>query len=233
MRASLDTIPPRITLSLWALAALGACGGGSGGHHHPGPPPPPGPDFLVEYEPNDSPYHPDFIGHVDALTHLVIEGHVEVGYGDLYDHFEFVADQPMEIEFHLSGPYHDSDLDLAVWDPYFEEYIIWYDTPWNPESGAFVVHEPGKVFQVMVRSFLFDDDYELEIIGRHYPFSGTSDGPGEAAFLGAPDTPAITAAREQELFKPELIHAPQEAADRGSAELRAATEPERLGRVRD
>ncbi|MGK0218351.1 MAG: hypothetical protein ACI9HE_001839 [Planctomycetota bacterium] len=179
------------------LSACEGSGHGNGG----GSVSPPGPEYFYELEPNDTPQFPDFIANLDPYSELLVEGHLEGGpssFYDIYDHFEFVATTPTEFffELHTDAPF--ADLAIGVYDPYFGEIVLWWDTPYSGESGSFVVHEPGKVFQLVIFAPSLGTDYGLELSGFPYPFGLESDSDSPAD--GAPSTqeqlaqePAITA----------------------------------------
>lgn len=160
-------------------------------------PPPPGPEYFYELEPNDTPAHPDFIAYVDPYSDLLVEGHLEGGpsaFYDIYDHFEFVATTPTEFVFNLYTEQPFADLAIGVYDPYFGEIVLWWDTPFSGESGSFVVHEPGKVFQLVIFAPNLGTDYGLELSGFPYHYGLESgDGPPAAQELEAAQKPAITA----------------------------------------
>lgn len=170
---------------LAGLALVASCTHGGSGHPPP-PPGSPGPTILLEIEPNDSPYAPDFVGPVHTLTHFVMQGYVEAPGGfDVYDHFEIVANEPVWIDFELRGLHPVADLDLHLWDPDGEEIVASYDSPWDPEFGSFTLDWAGKAVVLLVVAHLVDTDYDLEIRAAPHPFYG----PGGPA--GSPE-PAAT-----------------------------------------
>jgi len=82
----------------------------------------------------------------------------------------------------LHGLTPGDDLDLCLWDPATESIVACWNTPWNPEEGTFTVHHAGQEFVLLVESFLYDSDYDLEIIT--YPYSSYGD---DGAYDGAYD----------------------------------------------
>lgn len=166
-----------------ALAAAGlslvACAPGPGHGHHD----PPGPPVYGELEPNDSPFHADFLGGVDRLSHFFVEGHVETAYGyDRYDHFELVADEPVTIDFWLEAWNHYADIDLCLVDPDTGDVIACYDSPWDTESGSFSLDWPGRRVVLLVETYGEDTSYSLEIAGAP-PYYGPAAGEGDGADL--------------------------------------------------
>lgn len=163
------------------LAVLGAttlgCGGG-----HLSISDPPGPPVYQENEPNDFLYFPDWMGGLDDHDHLIIEGHVD-GFGpDIADHFEFFAEEPLEVEFWLDGWQPGADVDICLIDPDTGELLASYDSPDNFESGYFSIDWPGKHFVLRVESWIFGTSYSLEIVtGHHFATSGGQDGPASAS----------------------------------------------------
>lgn len=132
------------------------------GHHHHEPPP--GPPVYGEQEPNDWADHPDHIATLDARSHLFVEGHIhEVG-PDVYDGFHFLAAEPCTIQFALDARA-PADLDLAVYDPFVGDFVLFFETPYDPEIGSFLVLEAGTEFHLVVRSFQGSSDYTLEVLG--------------------------------------------------------------------
>lgn len=179
---------------LLGLLLSGCEGSGQGGSVGP---PPPGPEYFYEFEPNDTPAYPDFIAYVNPYSDLLVEGHLEggpSGFYDIYDHFEFVATTPTEFVFDLYTQQAFADLAIGVYDPYFGEIVLWWDTPFSGESGSFVVHEPGKVFQLVIFAPNLGTDYGLELSGFPYPYGPESGGESPAGLEPEEaQKPAITA----------------------------------------
>lgn len=186
------------TLGVLTAGCHGHGGGGGGSHdqHH-------GPPLYGEIEPNDTPYTPDFIGTVHEGTHLIVEGHVQAHGGwDDYDHFEFVAAEPSGFDFSVYGFAPGADLDVMVWDPDADAVVAWWDGPWNPEEGSFVVEEAGKTFVIAIEAYLVDSSYSFELVGFPWPHHGPEAGdPG--AGIGSPASEARTGMARPGITLPE------------------------------
>jgi len=165
------------TLGLAALALIGLVGCRRG--HNVGAVvvgPPLGPLVLAEVEPNDSPFDATFSDELDATTHLVIDGFVQRAPGfDVQDHHPFLALEPMIVEFYLAGDGQLADLDVSVWDDDLGTYVLTYQSPFDPEKGAFTVVSHGALFQLAVTSPFEDAFYTLEIVT--YPLHAHSPAP--------------------------------------------------------
>ncbi|HRV81335.1 MAG TPA: hypothetical protein P5218_07865, partial [Planctomycetota bacterium] len=137
-------------------------GGGSG---------PPPPLVYQEREPNDDPFFGDFIGSVYSGSHLFIDGYVDNDpgpAGDIYDHFEFVTDEPASFEVRLE-PYHTwSDVALGVFDPDTGQMVLWVDDPGGVQWADFTVHAANKSFVLVVAATYGAGSYELELLGHTY-----------------------------------------------------------------
>ena len=142
---------------------------GGGGHI--------GPDVFDEREPNGSAWNADWIGGFDRDSHILIRGSIDDGGPDLYDGFAFVARESCTVDFSLYGFVHGSDLDIAVYDPFYDEFVEFWETPYNPEEGAFVVLDAGQEFHLVINSFQYDTDYDLELWGSP-PIYGPTGGDG-------------------------------------------------------
>ena len=185
MRPNRLSSAPRLSLAT-LLAALAGC---SGYVAVPGY----GPPVYGEFEPNDSPASADFLGYLDSTSHFFVEGHVQsIGY-DTCDYFLLEADEPIGIQFYLSGADPFDDLDLSLIDPHSGQVIAIYDAPWNPEDGYFTLDWPGTQVILLVESWVFDADYSLEILAGPHPY-GSGGGPG-SGFIGEQATGALQAHR--------------------------------------
>ena len=87
---------------------------------------------------------------------------------------------PCTVDFSLFGFVQGSDLDIAVYDPFYDEFVEFWETPYNPEEGAFVVLDAGQEFHLVINSFQYDTDYDLELWGSP-PIYGPSEGDGSGA----------------------------------------------------
>lgn len=131
---------------------------------------------IQEIEPNNNAFQPDSIGAVASDTYLQIVGSIQQGPpagnysdafgGDSFDGFAFYVDEAVEIEFVLyaSNPY--ADLDLWIYDPFYDEYIARFESIASPEYGRVTFPYLGEEFHVVVTSYSGDSDYTLEMIAR-------------------------------------------------------------------
>lgn len=190
-----DRFPPRpsalLAGTLAGALALTGCAGGHGTTTHSDPP---GPPVYQEAEPNDSPFGADWFGGLYVHEHFFIEGHVDAFGPDVYDHFEFVADEPIGVEFWLDAWNPGADVDLCLIDPDNGDVLACYDSPHGSEAGYFTIDWPGKRFVLMVETWVYDTGYTLEIYTSHHP-APSSDGGGDglADPLGA-DAPGRSGA---------------------------------------
>ncbi len=134
-----------------------------------------GSNFVYEQEPNDHADHPDFFGYVGPGDQLAIRGHVQAFGNDLFDGFGFVSAQPLEVLFTLRADDPFADLDLLVYDPYFDEFVAVFDSPYNPERGSFLVLDPDVEFHMVVDAYDQASSYTLELTVLH-PTAGLSAG---------------------------------------------------------
>tara|TARA_R110002126_G_scaffold10067_3_gene45041 strand:- start:42 stop:806 length:765 start_codon:yes stop_codon:yes gene_type:complete len=195
MRRTLRHTPFRpqfLGLAALALTGLVGCRHGHNVGHVVGHPT--GPLVLAEVEPNDSPFDATFSDELDATTHLVIDGYVQRAPGfDVQDHHPFLALEPMIVEFYLAGDGQLADLDLSVWDDDLGTYVLTYQSPFDPEKGAFTVLSSGTLFQLAVTSPFEDAYYTLEIVTYPMHFASpeavspaTSEGSDSSAFETQP-----------------------------------------------
>jgi len=147
---------------------------------------PTGPLVLQEVEINDSPFDALFADNLDAASYLLIEGFVQSTPGlDVQDHHPFFALEPMVVEFYLAGDGQLADLDVAIWDEGLEDYVLFYESPHDPEEGAFAVVSAGAYFQIAVTSPFEDAFYTLEVITYPLPNSFESVAPQALTGNGA------------------------------------------------
>ncbi|QDV06993.1 hypothetical protein Poly30_25120 [Planctomycetes bacterium Poly30] len=166
---SLSALPSALKRSAAVLAAVLAASlltGCEPARHHHGPPAPQ-PVYFTELEPNDTPDFPDFVGYVDELSFLVVEGHVEAFGYDIVDHIEFIADQPMEVDFTLEAFGAYGDVDVSIYDPIANQIVGTYASDGRYEAGTLVIHEAGRPFQFIIEAYNTSSAWSLEIVG--YP----------------------------------------------------------------
>jgi hypothetical protein len=151
------------------------------GHHHDRDDSNNGPPVHHEREPNGSAFNADWVGYFNTGSHLIVKGHIQEGGPDTYDGFAFVAREACTVTFSLYGLRSGADLDLAVYDPFIDEFVDFWETPYNPEQGAFVVLDEGQEFHLVVNSFQYDSDYELELWGSAPVYGPSQAAPGSGA----------------------------------------------------
>lgn len=156
----------------WALLLVAGCtdtthvhGGGNGGGGGSSP------AVFVELEPNDSPAFPDFIGVLQDLDHVIVEGYVEAIGFDVVDHIEFEAAHPLEIDFTALALSPGGDVDVTIYDPIAGQVLGTYAVSGDYEAGTIVVHEAGRPFQFIIEAWGVATDWDLELIT--YPYCGT------------------------------------------------------------
>ena len=171
--------------ALAGVFAVTGCAEGHGSSHSD----PPGPPVYQEAEPNDSPFGADWFGGLYVHENFFIEGHVDAFGPDVYDHFEFMAEEPIAVEFWLDAWTPGADIDLCLIDPDNGDVLACYDSPYGSESGYFTIDWPGKHFVLMVETWVYDTGYTLEIFTSHHPAPSSDGGDGSASPLAA-DGPA-------------------------------------------
>lgn len=119
-----------------------------------------------EREPNDTVHGAPFFGGVEPGTRFAISGHIDDDQPDLYDGFALRADEPCTIEFALESHELFTDLDVCVYDPELDEYVVCCDGPSDPEKGSVTILEPGKVVHLVVSSARGDTRYTLHVSGQ-------------------------------------------------------------------
>lgn len=157
------------TLILFAAASLG-CSHSSGHAVSTSNP------AITEIEPNNNAFQPDSIGPVASNTYYQIVGSIQEGessgdysstFGtDSFDGFAFYVEDTVEIEFvlHAANPF--ADLDLWIYDPFYDEYIARFESTSSPEYGRVTFPYLGEEFHVVVNSYSGDSNYTLELIAH-------------------------------------------------------------------
>lgn len=118
--------------------------------------------YFYDDEPNDSSNHPQPIGPVYAPEQLVISGNVGSLFGlgfDTSDSYALQSSAPARIHFELEC-YSDADLDLCLYDPYYDEVVAHWDS-FGDEFGSFDIPGFGQDFQLIVVAFNGTGDYDL------------------------------------------------------------------------
>ena len=171
MKASQNRAPFALR-HLAGLAGITFLAVGCNNHHrHPGSGSGGGPLIFEEREPNDDPFFGDFIGPVDTLSHLYVDGFVDDDpgpSGDIYDHFEFVTEEAASFEVRLEPLSNWAEVALGVFDPDSGEMVLWVDDPGGVQWADFTVHEPNKAFVLVVAATYGYGSYELELLGHNY-----------------------------------------------------------------
>lgn len=147
-----------------------------------------------EREPNDSVHGAPFFGGVEPGTRFAIDGHIDDDAPDLYDGFALRADEPCTIEFALESHELFTDLDVCVYDPELDEYVVCCDGPSDPEKGSITILEPGKVVHLVVSSARGDTRYTLDVRGRA-PFHAATQ--ADSARLARAETESDKAVRRR------------------------------------
>lgn len=182
---------PEHSLSSLALLLLllSSCGGGgaSGGgtvvvEGTTTTPPP-----LYEIEPNDVAAYADYIGEIIPGDYIEIEGHITECCPDPYDGFAFYAPGPVEVILTLNEANLAADLDFCIYDPTIDQMIACWETDLHPEVGIFD-YAGGGEFHVVIRSYIGDSNYLLEVDVRPLPPSVAllTGGPGEPQSAPSP-----------------------------------------------
>jgi|GEM_PF-6776136 len=127
--------------------------------------------YFFEDEPNDSSYAPQPIGPVHPPEQLVIQG--DAGYHGYFhrddsDAFALQAAAPARIHFALRC-YGDGDLDLCLYDPYYDEVVEHWDS-YGEEEGSFDVPGFHQDFQLIVVAYSGEAEYDLELRVDPLPF---------------------------------------------------------------
>jgi len=147
----------------------------------------PEPDpVYAESEPNDDAWNADWMGALEAGDALCIVGDVRDDFWDPQDGFALQALEPIEVEFELVPGCGCADLDLWVYDPALDEFVLVFDSPYAAEKGAFTVWNPGMEFHLVVVSFDGDAAYELRLWVRPAQGFLASSSGGGANALSSP-----------------------------------------------
>jgi hypothetical protein len=118
--------------------------------------------LVGEVEPNDSAFNANYLGHLYGGDGVRVLGRISAA--DLYDGFAFVAGEPLSVRFVLRADDPGADLDVCVYDPYIDDFVLCFEDPLDPEVGSFDVLDAGAEFHIVVTPFAGVSDYELEIV---------------------------------------------------------------------
>lgn len=142
--------------------------------HHAGPP------VYAELEPNDSVFDAPLYAGLRPGSAFSIRGHVTELGPDVFDGAAVRADEAVEIRFDLYSDDHGTDLDVCVYDPDLGVYVVCEDGFGDPEHGAVVVLEPGKVIHLVVSSAHGDVGYRLDVQATPPTYGLAAEAPAEA-----------------------------------------------------
>jgi len=168
------------------LAALAACddcdcdGGGGGGGGIP---------VFAETEPNDDPLTANDFGTLRPGDHFFIDGFVRDDLVDPFDGFQFLATEPLHVDFQLFIGNAAADLDVCLYDVQLDQTVACFATANSPEQGGVDVFAGGLAFQLVVESFVGDATYSLEIDVQPL-FARAPQGDGASASLVGVDARA-------------------------------------------
>ena len=147
-----------------------------------------GSNVILENEPNNHASNPDPIGGIFVGADYLIEGSVVENqsafeYGpplgaDYFDGFAFVVEEPSEVEFFLTAHNPAADLDIWIYDPFYNQYIAKFESIFDPEVGTVTFPFVGEEFHVVVSSYAGNSSYRLEVVS--YPLNGYY-GPAQSA----------------------------------------------------
>lgn len=140
------------------------------------------PPIYAEIEPNDTVDQAPLYADLRVGSAFSVRGHIsEFGF-DVFDGVAVRADEAVEIHFDLYSEAYGTDLDVCVFDPDLDRYVVCADGPSDPEHGSVVVLEPGKVIHLVVTSAFGNCGYRLDVHASHpsYPLN-------DAPAVQAPD----------------------------------------------
>ncbi|HED65408.1 MAG TPA: hypothetical protein ENJ09_07620 [Planctomycetes bacterium] len=116
-----------------------------------------------EAEPNDTVLSANDFGVLLPGDHFFIDGWTTDSGTDPFDGFEFVAGEPIHVDFQLHHADPTTDFDVCLFDPLLNQTIACFATGNLPETGGVDVTGGGLEFQLVVESFLGSGAYSLEI----------------------------------------------------------------------
>jgi hypothetical protein len=157
------------TLPLVPVALAAACHA----HHDDGFVTYPFTPVYGEVEPNDFAATAQYVQHLVSGSHLFIEGQICDPFCDPADGFAFTASGPLQVDFVLQHGPVVADLDVCVYDPALNGFLACFESPFEPETGSFLLVEPPYDFHLVVTSFFGASEYELEVTTS--PIAGTYD----------------------------------------------------------
>jgi hypothetical protein len=131
---------------------------------------------LYESEPNDYAFNADHFGVVYPGDFLSIGGRITDSGSDPFDGFAFTAGAPMTVTFELWIDAPAADLDVSIWDPQLGGFIATFESPFDPETGAFDVLGGGLDFHIVIDSFVGTSSYTLDVDCRPLYSAATAGG---------------------------------------------------------
>jgi len=156
----------RLPLTATITAALGLLAGCNGATGHVTYLPQPQVVVIFEEEPNNTFFSPQGIGPVFGGDSFTILGHSDFFDADGY---AFLAQEDIDVYVTLDGHNPFANLDLCVYDPIAQDYILCEISGSSDEQGSFTV-SAGFEFHVVISSVFAGSDYDLDI--DIHPFNG-------------------------------------------------------------
>ncbi|MSR62913.1 MAG: hypothetical protein EXS08_10765 [Planctomycetes bacterium] len=181
------------TLASVLSLALVACSH----HHHDSGGGGGGIPVFVESERNDDPLTANDFGTLRPGDHFFIDGFVRDDLIDPFDGFQFLAAQPLHVDFQLFIGNATADLDVCLYDVQLDQTVACFATANDPEQGGVDVFAGGLAFQLVVESFVGDASYSLEIDVQPL-FARAPQGEGLGASLVGVDARAEHATEAQQ-----------------------------------
>ncbi len=121
------------------------------------------PPVYAEIEPNDTVDQAPLYAGLRVGSAFSVRGHISEFGVDVFDGVAVRADEAVEIHFDLYSESYGTDLDVCVFDPDLDRYVVCADGPWDPEHGSVVVLEPGKIIHLVVTSAFGNCGYRLDV----------------------------------------------------------------------
>jgi hypothetical protein len=143
---------PRRLAACASFALIGACDSSIIVHESLPPPPPPPPPVWSECEPNDEPWLACWFGALFPGESIFVAGFSTDDGSDPQDGLAFTGLGPCRIDFTLFVDDPWADLDVWLYDPDLDEYVVGFTAPYGDESGTFWVDGTKDFHLVIVPS---------------------------------------------------------------------------------
>ncbi len=140
---------PRRFLVCAFFALIPACDTSVVVHEGLPPPPPPPPPVWDESEPNDEPWLASWFGPLFPGAAIFVGGDSTDDGSDPQDGLAFTGYGPCRIDFTLFVDDPWADLDVWLYDPELDEYVVGFTAPYGDESGTFWI-DGTKDFQLVI-----------------------------------------------------------------------------------